>query len=302
MNVGKVRYKFQVIRSKHGSTKIDYIVFTMPRNYSPSKYYGLDNDVKIYANNIALAGGSISLQVLTYVNQFVVGVKAANLWNLINEMGVFCGNNLASALIRLKYVPGTGASLINNNFIESDYNERGTSGGLLGNGTNKYLNTLTQRRLIWANGNNHLSVFTRYTVLNGQLIGARGGDIDTVYTLGLGSSNNSDFSDQNNSSAVLFFNPTPAPSASHLIGNDVNWQINVFQNGSSIALSFTAVTFGLGGTAPLTLFARNTNGSISAFSSNAISFYSAGRGLTSTQAAAFSTLVVKLQTQLNRNI
>jgi hypothetical protein len=97
-----------------------------------------------WAARVVTAGGTVSQTTKDAVQTFVANMKSVGssgtpLWGLCQEIGIFAGSNLAAALVKLKYV--SASTLTNNNFVSGDYAETGGSGGLLGNGTTKYLDT-----------------------------------------------------------------------------------------------------------------------------------------------------------------
>lgn len=92
-------------------------------------------------------GGSVSSTTLAAVNVFCKAVDSAGLRSLFYRLNLFCGGNLSSALVPLYRGPArTGtqhgnATDTNANFVSGDYVETGSTGGLNGNGTSKYLAT-----------------------------------------------------------------------------------------------------------------------------------------------------------------
>jgi len=123
----------------------------------------LDNDVKTYLSNVQMNGGRISDATLRSVNTFTVRLKESGVWAKIRDMGIYCGDNLAAALVKLKYPNGVSPVLENLNFEDSDYIERGASGGLKGNGLNKILRTgiIPSQHLV--QGSTSYSVYTKET-------------------------------------------------------------------------------------------------------------------------------------------
>ncbi len=77
--------------------------------------------VSDYENRIRLNGGSITVNDLQAITRFVSAAKANNYWDKIIDLGPLVGQDLNSALVKLKYpVPGT--SLITaTGFLPTDY-------------------------------------------------------------------------------------------------------------------------------------------------------------------------------------
>lgn len=100
----------------------------------------LEQETITYYNAIKLAGGYIKTRKLFAYNDFVVEAKKAGLWSKIVDYSPMDGENLASALIKLKYPSSAGlAALANNNLTESDYQP--DHGFVLESNTDKYLGT-----------------------------------------------------------------------------------------------------------------------------------------------------------------
>lgn len=91
--------------------------------------------------------GNVSASTLQAVSAFCRSIDAAGIRSKFRRLNLFCGTGLAAALVPLYRSASFGGTTYgnttdtNNNFVSGDYNETGTSSGLSGNGTNKYLNT-----------------------------------------------------------------------------------------------------------------------------------------------------------------
>ena len=96
---------------------------------------GLDKDAAVYLNAVAVADGEqLEPAVKKAVNDFVKGCKQDGIWDAMKACCILAGaRTLTGALVPLK-----GTAPTNNNFVSGDYNRET---GLLGNVTNKYLNT-----------------------------------------------------------------------------------------------------------------------------------------------------------------
>src|SRR6478736_153668 len=110
---------------------------TLPLIRSSSGIPGVDGDAVAWAIAVLAAGGTYSVSTLAAVSNFCVSAKAASLWTKLNRVNLFCGDQLAAALVPLK-VGGGSATDTNVNFVGGDYTE---ATGLTGNGTTKYLRT-----------------------------------------------------------------------------------------------------------------------------------------------------------------
>jgi hypothetical protein len=101
---------------------------------------GYDSDAQVYFDNIVSNGGSISKSSKAYVNNFVVSLKTAGIWNSLYEIYPFMGDQLSAALVKLK-ATSSPSNFVNHGFVSGDYTETGASGGLKGNGLTKYLDS-----------------------------------------------------------------------------------------------------------------------------------------------------------------
>jgi len=99
-----------------------------------------DTDAQAYitaveaADTAAEVSGGLETATKDAINAFVVGCKLDGTWIAIKACCILAGaRTLAGAL-----VPLVGTAPTNNNFVSGDYNRKT---GVLGNGTNKYLNS-----------------------------------------------------------------------------------------------------------------------------------------------------------------
>ena len=86
------------------------------------------------------ATSSISVSDQAAITNFVVAAKAHGYWDKLVDVGPLAGNNLAAALVKLKYPLNASTTVENRNFVEADYSP---TGGLVGTSTApyKWLNT-----------------------------------------------------------------------------------------------------------------------------------------------------------------
>jgi lysophospholipase L1-like esterase len=108
--------------------------------YGITDQAGLQTETVTYVANVRAAGGDLDWTTITWVDWLVVSGKRDGWWTLYDEIYIFCGNNLAASLVKLKYGTGTGSSLTNNNFVAADFTQAGGFGVTTGNST-KFLNT-----------------------------------------------------------------------------------------------------------------------------------------------------------------
>lgn len=255
----------------------------------------IEDEVAIYKRNILNNGGKISNASLDAVNQFVKDLKFFGIWNKIVDMGVFCGDNLPAALTKLKYRNESGPYLINYNFNEADYFERGPSGGLRGNGVDKYLDTNFKLGNL-PSTNCSMGVYNRNTV-SGATYGPMGGTDGTnhfilYYPAG---GNNYYYVCFNWSSGdgngYIVVNYTPGGL---IFGTTLDMNSVLYRNGSAIdSKSYTS------GTMP------NVNGLVfsnnrTTMSASLDSLYFYGYNITAAEASMFHRAVWYFQWRLNR--
>jgi hypothetical protein len=139
-----------------------------------------DIEVSSWETRVLANGGTISATTKDRVNTFVLAVKAAGLRSRFLRLNLFVGDNLAAGLTPLFLNGDESLSVFlgntydaNNNFIGGDYSESGVSGGLQGNGSNKYADTGFSPLGVSALGLNTagLLVYCRTETPSGTLIG-----------------------------------------------------------------------------------------------------------------------------------
>jgi hypothetical protein len=121
-----------------------------------------DSDAQAYFNNIVANSGSIGTSAKSAINTFVQGLKSDGLWSLCNEIGIFVGvDQLAGAVVKLKDgTGGTQPNLVATNLVSGDYVATGSTAGIKGNGSNKYLNTgLNPYALSYSTTNTHIAAY-----------------------------------------------------------------------------------------------------------------------------------------------
>lgn len=267
-------------------------------------------DVTSWLNTISLVGGSASATTISALNTFCNSIDAAGLRNKFYRLNLFCGNNLTSCLVPL-YVntvwnlPVLGFSIdTNNNFVSGDYNETGATGGLIGNGTTKYLNTGFLGNSL-STGNRHLSVYEslRDTNVFRAFIGVQDDGAGTYY-----------FTLSNFNPGTRVFASFQAQAASpdgqitggHWIATDpASNSLVLYKNATSVASS-SSTARSLPAARSIFVFATNNNTasiiSPASYISSRLNAYSIGLGLDQTQATAYYNAMQTFQTSLGRNV
>lgn len=264
------------------------------------KTYGFDNDTKKYLDAVAVTGGSISYGTAQYVNQFVETCKASGVWDSISECGAFVGDDLNTALVKLKWSAQTSPYLVNNGFVAADYSATGVAGGLSGDGTSKYLDTTT---ILPGVDSAHLSVYCRNNVASATAKSFIGTNVtnaqlaimrkDTANALSIAIGTGL---------AIPVF--TSVPVQGYFLGTRyAPDSTTLFTSGVSQSTSSTSLPVFQGPTLRIPVFARYTAvATPSEYTNGLFSFYSIGAGLTTGQALALSQAVLRLQSNLNRGV
>jgi len=264
-----------------------------------------------WRNRVVANGGSVSGTTLNAVDRFVKAIVAAGIRDRFYRLNLFAGNSDASLnavrtpLFRGPSLGGTqfGNALDTNvNFVQGDYSETGASGGLIGNGSSKYLQTGLQTSA-WITGGNVRSHLAVYKVTNaaitssGVMISSRPVSGTLPWELGAGG----------NAVAYGSF-PLPTPTDSFLgvtLQSDtsvIGFRNSVFNDPISGSNAITATV------TPFTIFCRNapstdTNTYVPGLYSNQrLAAYSIGAGMTQAQVVAFNTAMQAFQTALGRNV
>jgi len=251
-----------------------------------------------YAQRVTASGGTLSNAALNTTDQFVRGLFEAGLWHKLIEIGIFAGDNLNAAIVKLKYRPGGAGSLINNGFVPGDYAETGANGGLLGNGSGKYLNTQSAPNHLGATG--HASFYLREPFASGEwraMISTQ----DAADTFGL---RRGLLATQNTGlwGKTAAATEAAAPVAGFYIANRQSANLlQLFRNGQLLASDSATVTVNCH-SQPFFLFAHNNNGAAGEYLNRRACFYSLGAGLNNAEAALLYGAVQAFQNGLNRQV
>lgn len=257
-----------------------------------------------WAARVAANGGTVSPDTLKAVSDFCK--ETASIRSLFLRLNLFCGNNLNAALVPLYLgeAPGIvyGNTVDTNiNFVAGDYTERGTNGGLVGNGTNKYLNTgfAINSVTLFGQNNSSLSVYNR---TEGAITAIELGNRVTSPSLRftrLSVRNTTD----NLTASINDQADNPEPSTNslglRLISRILAGTKVYYFNTSSVSKS--QATAGKANT-DMFVFAQNDLGLPNTYSSRRLAAYHFGRGFNLSQVEIFYSALQKFQTALNRQV
>ena len=263
-----------------------------------------------WKNRVIANGGTVSGSTLAAVSRFCRSVDAAGIRDKFYRLNLFCGDNLSAALVPLYRAESFTASVrgnstdTNNNFVSGDFNNTGSSSGLAGNGTSKFLNTGLVANSLTAT-NTHLGVGLRsvsdtsgYRTLIGAWNGlVSGAQIMQVSVRRADASRNCIFGDF--ATASHFFGDA-VNSTNLATGNIVAAWPAMYRNGTASGTSATAST-NYTSAHNIYVFALDNGGSTAADYTNArVNWYSIGLTMTAAQVASFDSALASFNATLSR--
>lgn len=252
-----------------------------------------------YRDRVLAAGGAITVASLDAVEKFVQDCKNALIWSKLLEIGPFAGSNLNAALVKLARPVGVASALTNVNFVAGDYNERGASGGLLGDGTTKYLNTGFNIQTHLPD-NCHLSFYLRDDAGGAGNIIPIGG-IDASHQYWVGALTPSAQSNTRMGQAATATDPQQMTKAFYCASRTAANALRLYKNGALTAVDNSAIAQGKPNQ-NIFVMAYNNSGSASGHLPGRRSFYSIGEGLNAEETTALHQAVRTLQQNLDRAI
>jgi hypothetical protein len=220
--------------------------------------------------------------------------------------GVQC--ETASSASEYDPYPLGGETDTNNNFVSGDYVESGASGGLLGNGSSKYLNTGLTLDGMGFFSTGHVSAYHSTPTgsnSNRYFIGCFGPSNLNRVTLGSDIFATSEVTGHYGGGPLArqtgYGTQTGAPAGHRVISRETPTSLTHYLNGSSVASN-------TGGSSPssnavsMFVHALNVNGTASYFNNSRIMAYSIGAALSSAQNSSYYTAMQAFQTALARNL
>jgi hypothetical protein len=247
-----------------------------------------------YSTRLVAAGGTISAVSLAAVGGFIQNCKLFNLWDKLIDVAPFAGNQLAGALVKLKYPTGTGL-LTNNNFVNGDYTE---ATGLLGNGTTKYLETNINLQDHVDAASVTMAIYSRTAIVAGTPAIALGADATWI------GANNDVPSIEGNFTIDGSFVASAEDAAGFyaLAVENPEQKVRLYDRSGLIA----PANLDAGGAQDneVFVFANNntSEAGAEAFWPGRLSFYALGLGMNADEIAKLHTAVQALQEQLNREV
>ena len=263
---------------------------------------------------VANGGTTPSATTMNAVSKFCKDIDAAGIRSKFRRLNLFCGTSDASLvavrtpLYRGESRTGTqyGSDLDTNvNFVEGDYTETGASGGLLGNGTSKDLNTGFNVSSLPGAANCHLSAYIRGTqdIASARtLVGVLFNGVTDRYRLFLqlsGSSapNYGIQTELGKATAAGIVNRINTNGGLILASRTSTTSLTIYDDAVSVATVAT-ITAETTGASPFFVFARNGP---TEYYNGRMAGYSTGAGLSDAEATSYYSAMNTFQTALSRN-
>jgi hypothetical protein len=276
---------------------------------------GIHPDAMDWRSRVIANGGSVSGTTMSAVSRFCRQIAAAGIRDRFLRLNLLCGNSDASLnavrtpLYRGASLSGTqlgNAMDTNVNFVAGDYQETGSSGGLQGNASNKFLQT----GLLASNldrSNTHASVYGTDLTSGPNFttfIGARGASqVDILQLDGRANGNPANIYFSHSTPASLFVSGSPVASSGHVMGvSRTSTDLQMYVNGASTGSQTGDRTTGALVSQSLFIFVANANGlpNTGFYTGMLCRHYSIGLGMTAQQAASFYLALQSFQTALGR--
>ena len=272
---------------------------------SPPFVYVNDSIIRDWSSRITANSGSISTSVLNAADTFITTCKNSGVWDKLQRLNLFAGDQLAACLIPIINTYG-GAADINTNFVEADYSQ---TGGLNSDGVTKRLNTNFIPNSSIGATSCHLSTYiitgapgyitmgcTTYGANNIQFrIGTNYNDAAVKSLVIIGDYNggaNPQFQTYNATGITQGFIVVTKPSVNEMYMSKSG---TTYLSNTSTYVGLTTLP-----TQPVYIFVNNDNGYPSQYTDATMGSYSVGSGLSLTQVSGYSFAMQNFQKALSR--
>lgn len=255
-------------------------------------------DARLWIDNVYNNGGTVSTTTANAVNDFCNAIDAAGIRDRLLRLNLFCGSNLAAALVPLYRGTSLGgtqfgnATDLNTNFVSADYSE--ATGILNATGT-KFLSTgVTSSQLPSASGHVAWSFSNNSLQQTGFAWGVNHtATLRTFNFVNNALSQNVEVGSSAGGGAGIF----NTSIYGRWLGSRTSTSLQSFyRNGAVAASDATARGATTGGTDQFLVF-RSAGGSGSRFGLN---YYGFGESMTAAQAAAFDAAIAAFLTAIGR--
>lgn len=258
----------------------------------------VDSDAAAWAAAVSANSGTYSSSTLNAVSNFCKAAKSAGYWNKLNRINLFCGDQLAAALVPLKVGAGS-ATDVNTNFVSGDYTE---ATGLTGDGSTKSLDTGVPQNTFTA-ADRHLSVYERVraTATDNFSIGSESPANAQRWGIGIFTPVTSTrYAASSTTAGADQTGLVSGGTGGHFVGTGTDTQASIYLNGGNVVNA--AVVAATPNATAQKVFALSVTGTAARFSNATIAGYSIGTGLTSSDVSAFYTHMQEFQTALGRGV
>lgn len=268
--------------------------------------YVNDSIIRDWSSRITANSGSVSIGVLNAADTFITTCKNSGVWDKLQRLNLFAGDQLAACLIPIINTYG-GAADINTNFVEADYSQ---TGGLNGDGVTKRLNTNFIPNSSIGATSCHLSTYiitgvpgssitmgcTTYGANNIQFrIGTNYNDAAVKSLVIIGDYNggaNPQFQTYNATGITQGFIVVTKPSVNEMYMSKSG---TTYLSNTSTYVGLTTLP-----TQPVYIFVNNDNGYPGQYTDATMGSYSVGSGLSLTQVSGYSFAMQNFQKALLR--
>jgi hypothetical protein len=272
--------------------------------------YGLHPDARNWRDRVIANGGTVSAATLNAVSVFCAAALSGGWRDRFLRLNLFCGTSDSSLfavrtpLYRGQSLDGTqfgNAMDTNNSFVQGDYTETGSSGGLIGNTSTKYLQTGLAVNTLTV-GDRHISAYetvrsggTFQTFLGTESVSVGNHQLNLRYG---GNAAVLQFGFANGGASL---NSSSTTTGAHWLGTNINAQGGtIYKNGVlDVSTSGTAAS---PGSQEFYAFAVNRLGSPADLYAGRLGGYSIGLSMTPTQVSSFYSAMQAFQTALTRNV
>ena len=282
-----------------------------PRLLRPRASSGYGLDARDWQSRVSANGGTVSASTMKAVDTFCKAIVTAGLRDRFFRLNLFAGTGLSAALVPLFRGTSLGGTQVGNTtdtnvgpFVSGDYVETGATGGLIGNGSSKYLNTGFNPVTASASDSDfHLWAYTSGGEASGTTRGVMGNVTGSNETflgwVGGGTQENGVIAGSGVARRLL---GGGALSGSLAVVASSGKTLQAYYNGSASA-GGTATATNSFADLPMFVFALNSSGSPTQYTlARRFRAYSFGLGLSGSQATAYHTALTTFQTALTRQV
>jgi len=234
-----------------------------------------DPDARDYISRVEAADGqTLEAQVRGAINAFVLGCKQDGIWTSLVTSCIMAGARTVEGAI----TPLVGNAPTNNNFVAGDYSR---TLGLLGNDSNKYLNTGYNNNdtTNFPQNDSHISCYVSasQTDASGTFVGTQN-TIGSLLSITCSTTTNIVF--RNRAGTQRFFSLAPIGFQGSTRNNSANFFSRATYSGGGISDTTTTVNSGAPSNNLFGVFCGFSSTTPIQFSSARLSFYSIGKSLT----------------------